>query len=83
MPQVFEPLLRLAQRMGPDRAMLFCRPELVALYRCFAFAEIAGPVYADQPVGQIEMTPAAMWRPLHAGVPEWPPGRVDVLGEPF
>jgi predicted GNAT family N-acyltransferase len=83
MPHVFEPLLRLAERMGPDRAMLFCRPELVALYRRFAFAEITGPVYADQPDGQIEMSPAAMWRPLHAGVSEWPAGRVDVLGEPF
>jgi predicted GNAT family N-acyltransferase len=83
MPQVFEPLLRLAERMGPDRAMLFCLPELVGLYRRFGFAEITGPVYADQPGGKIEMPPAAMWRSLREAVPDWPPGRVDVLGEPF
>jgi predicted GNAT family N-acyltransferase len=80
---VFEPLLRLAERMGPDRAMLFCRSELVALYRRFAFTVITGPVRADQPDGQIEMPQVAMWRPLHEGVSEWPPGRVDVLGQPF
>jgi predicted GNAT family N-acyltransferase len=83
MPQVFEPLLRLAERMGPDRAMLFCLPALVSLYRRFGFVEISGSVYADQADGKIEMPPAAMWRPLHEEVVEWPPGRVDVLGEPF
>jgi hypothetical protein len=62
--------------------MLFCRPELVALYRGFGCEEIAAPVWADQPGGRIEMPLAAMWRPLRDGA-EWPSGRVDVRGLPF
>jgi predicted GNAT family N-acyltransferase len=80
--RLVEPLMRLAEEMGPDRAMLFCRPELVALYRRWGFVEIAAPVGADQPDGRIEMPQAAMWRPLRHGA-EWPPGRVDVVGLPF
>jgi predicted GNAT family N-acyltransferase len=83
MSKVVEPLLRLAEGMGPDRGMIFCRPDLVALYRQIAFIEITAPVWADQPDGRIEMPLAAMWRALHEGAEEWPPGRVDVHGLPF
>jgi predicted GNAT family N-acyltransferase len=83
MSKVVEPLLRLAAGMGPDRGMIFCRPDLVALYRRIAFIEIKAPVWADQPDGRIEMPLAAMWRALHDGAAEWPPGRVDVHGLPF
>jgi predicted GNAT family N-acyltransferase len=83
MSRVVEPLLRLAEGMGPDRAMIFCRPDLVALYRRIAFIEITAPVWADQPGGRIEMPLAAMWRALHDGAADWPPGRVDVHGLPF
>jgi GNAT superfamily N-acetyltransferase len=82
MSRLFEPLMALAEGLGPDRAMLFCRPELVALYRRRGFNEIEAPVWVDQPGGRIEMPLAAMWRPLRAGA-EWPPGRVDVRGLPF
>ncbi len=82
MSTVVGPLLRLAEGMGPDRAMLFCRPELVAVYRRRKFAEIAAPVWVDQPRGRVEMALLAMWRPLR-DAPEWPPGRVDVEGLPF
>ena len=75
-------LLDIAQRMGPDRAMLFCRPELVGLYARHGFAEIAAPVWADQPNGPIMMPMRAMWRPLRPAT-DWPPGRVDVCGLPF
>jgi hypothetical protein len=74
--------MALAEGLGPERAMLFCRPELVALYRRRGFVEIDAPVWVDQPGGRIEMPLAAMWRPLRAGA-EWPPGRVDVRGLPF
>ena len=83
MADVVDPLLRLAETMGPDRAMIFCRPDLVALYTRTGFIEITAPVWADQPAGRIEMPLSAMWRPLRPGVPAWPPGRVDVRGEPF
>jgi predicted GNAT family N-acyltransferase len=75
-------LLGLAETMGPNRAMLFCRPELVRLYARFGFDEITAPVWADQPDGRIEMPMRAMWRPLRGGG-SWPPGRVDVSGLPF
>jgi predicted N-acetyltransferase YhbS len=80
--RLVEPLLRLAECMGPDLAMIFCRPELVVLYRRLAFVEIAAPVWADQPQGRVEMSEPAMWRALRDGA-YWPPGRVDVRGLPF
>jgi hypothetical protein len=77
-----DPLLALAGEMGPDRAMLFCREELVALYRRLRFRRIAAPVRAEQPGGRIEIPLAAMWRPLR-GRPRWPAGTVELRGLPF
>jgi GNAT superfamily N-acetyltransferase len=82
MSRLVEPLLALAQGLGPERAMLFCRPELVALYRRRGFSEIDAPVWVDQPGGRVEMPLVAMWCALRDGA-EWPPGRVDVRGLPF
>jgi predicted GNAT family N-acyltransferase len=82
MSMMVEPLLALAEGLGPDRAMLFCRPGLVALYSRLGFVEIAAPAWVDQPGGRIEMPLAAMWRALRDGS-EWPSGRVDVRGLPF
>jgi aminoglycoside 2'-N-acetyltransferase I len=75
-------VLDMAAQMGPDRMMLFCRPQLTDLYRKFGFREIRGPVWAEQPAGRIEMPLRAMWRPLTPDA-QWPAGRVDVLGLPF
>lgn len=80
--RLLEALLPLAEAVGPDRAMLFCRPELTSLYGRFGFAAIAARVTADQPGRRIEMPAAAMWRPLRAGA-TWPAGPVDVVGLPF
>ncbi len=65
-----------------DRAMLFCRPPLMALYGKSAFVEVSATVTASQPEGRIEMPLRAMWRPLrdHAS---WPAGPVAVRGLPF
>ncbi len=82
MLEVVEPTLALAEKMGPERAMLFCRPELAAVYRRLGFEEIAAPVWADQPAGPVQMPMRAMWRALRAGA-AWPPGRVHVSGLPF
>jgi GNAT superfamily N-acetyltransferase len=75
-------LLVVAGEFGTQRAMLFCRPELMALYRTFGFAPIDAPVSADQPGGRIEMPIPAMWKML-GGDAGWPAGRVELLGEPF
>ncbi len=80
--KLLEPLLAIAEQMGPERAMLFCRPQLTKLYGRLAFAEIQAPVRAQQPDGEIEMPMRAMWRPLRAGV-RWPDGAVELLGLPF
>jgi hypothetical protein len=65
-----------------ERAMLFCRPELIAMYRKLAFAEVQAPVWVEQPAGRTEIAMRAMWRPLREGA-GWPAGRVDVRGLPF
>jgi len=79
---LLESVLGIASELGPDRAMLFCRPELMALYAKVEFAEISAPVFAEQPDGRIEMPMRAMWRPLSTGV-TWPLGQVDIRGLPF
>jgi predicted GNAT family N-acyltransferase len=83
MPRVFDALLEMAAGMGPDRAMLFCRPGLESLYAKWGFQSIDAPVWADQPDGRVELPQTAMWRPLRDGAGNWPPGRVDVRGLPF
>jgi predicted GNAT family N-acyltransferase len=75
-------LLEVADELGAQRAMLFCRPELTSLYARFGFVTIAAPVWVDQPGGRIEMPMPAMWSAL-GGDAGWPPGRVELLGEPF
>ena len=75
-------LARADASAGPERAMLFCREALVAMYRKFDFREIADPAWAEQPGGRERVPLSAMWRPLRAGA-TWPAGRVDVLGLPF
>ncbi|HMD51340.1 MAG TPA: GNAT family N-acetyltransferase [Solirubrobacteraceae bacterium] len=82
MSRLLGPLLELASEIGPARAMLFCRPPLVAVYRELDFAVIAGPVFAEQPGGRVQVPMTAMWRALH-GSPGWPAGRVEVHGLPF
>jgi len=80
--QLAEPLLELARELPAERAMLFCRPSLMALYGGFGFREITDAVWVQQPGGQIQMPLSAMWRPLREGA-EWPPGELYLDGEPF
>lgn len=71
----------LGERLGPDRAMIFCDVGLTALYEERGYTGIPGPVWVDQPGGRIRMPLPAMWRAYRPA--EWPPGRVDVCGLPF
>ena len=82
MRTLVDALLAIAHELGPDRAVLFCRPELVDVYRRMQCAEVSAPVWVDQPEGRIEMPMRTMWRALREGV-RWPAGRVDVRGLPF
>jgi GNAT superfamily N-acetyltransferase len=80
--RVLEAWLDRAATLGPARAALFCAPHNVTLYERFGFAEVLGPVTADQPGGPVTMPGAFMWRPLEAGA-TWPDGPVRVRGLPF
>jgi predicted GNAT family N-acyltransferase len=71
----------LIDELGPDRAMLFCGPDLVSLYTRRGYRLITAPVHADQPGGRIAVPMAAMWRPLRPV--EWPAGVVELAGLPF
>lgn len=82
MPLVADPLARLAEELGPNLAMIFCREALVPLYERRDYRRIAAPVRVDQPDGRITMPIPAMWRPLRDGA-TWPDGDVEIDGEPF
>ena len=82
MRTLVDALLAIAGEVGPDRVMLFCRPELVEVYRRMGCAQVSAPVWVDQPDGRVEMPMRTMWRPLREGV-GWPAGRVDLRGLPF
>ena len=75
--------LECAARLGPDHALLFCRPDRAGLYRKLGFARVDAPVDVGQLDGaRREMPLDTMWRPLRTGA-TWPPGPVSVPGLPF
>ena len=77
-----EGALELARETPAAHAMLFCLRENMGLYAKFGFQPIAGAVRARQASGIVEVPLPGMWAPLRAGA-AWPPGEVEVLGEPF
>jgi GNAT superfamily N-acetyltransferase len=78
---LIERLLDIAAGLGPERALLFCLPERVGLYERYGFVTLEGPVRAMQPGGPLTMPMCTMWRALAPGI-AWPPGEVELLGEP-
>jgi predicted GNAT family N-acyltransferase len=80
--ELLERLLESGREREADRAMLFCRDPLMALYEKFGFQAIEDSVWADQPGGRTEMPLRAMWLGFERDM-SWPAGRVDVLGLPF
>ena len=82
MTRVADAIARVAERMGPEHAMLFSQDHLLGVYRGRGYRAIEAPVSVDQPAGRIVMTQTAMWRPLRAGA-TWPEGPVEVYGLPF
>ena len=81
---VISEVVRCAHDVGPEMAMLFCRPDRAELYRRHGFAEVPGRVLVDQSDsdGVVEMPPVTMWRPLTDGV-RLRDGVVKVHGLPF
>jgi predicted N-acetyltransferase YhbS len=81
--RVMEAALERAAQLGPDFALLFCRPDRAGFYAKLGFAHVREPVEVGQLEGRRRKMPIdTMWRPLHDGV-TWPAGAVDVPGLPF
>jgi GNAT superfamily N-acetyltransferase len=81
--RVMEAAIARAAKLGPERGLLFCRPDRGGLYARLGFAQLAAPVSVGQPGGtRAEMPLDTMWRPLHPGAP-WPAGPVSLPGLPF
>ncbi|MGC0421174.1 GNAT family N-acetyltransferase [Embleya sp. AB8] len=77
-----------ARTMGPQHAILFCRPPLVPLYRRLGWervdrdGEVEVEVVVDQPDGPVPMPLHTMWTPLRDGA-AWPTGPVRLLSLPM
>ncbi|MFD3513445.1 GNAT family N-acetyltransferase [Streptomyces sp. NPDC058657] len=74
--------LEHARTMGPERAILFCRPPLVPLYEKLGWRAVGREVHVEQPQGPALMPLPTMWHPLR-GDEEWPPGEVRLLARPM
>ncbi|MFI6155508.1 GNAT family N-acetyltransferase [Kitasatospora sp. NPDC051170] len=72
-----------ARGLGVRYALLFCRPQKVALYRSLGFREVVEAVTVEQPEGRlVEMPLRTMWAPLAQGA-TWPEGPVRLRSLPF
>ncbi|MFI8461300.1 GNAT family N-acetyltransferase [Kitasatospora sp. NPDC085464] len=72
-----------ARTLGHRRALLFCRPPLVTLYRGLGFREVTQEVTVEQPEGRLAVMPLrTMWAPLAAGA-DWPEGPVRLRSLPM
>ena len=80
--RVIEEVIRLAETLGPDLAILFCHRDRAGLYRRHGFIEVTDPVLVDQPTGPVRMPMVAMWRALREGA-SLPPGGIRLMGLPF
>jgi len=81
--RVMEAAIARAAELGPERALLFCRPDRSGLYAKLGFERIHAPVEVGQPGGRRAAMPLyTMWRPLQPGA-TWPDGPVSLPGLPF
>ncbi len=71
-----------ARTLGPEFAILFCRPDKAELYARLGWRPVAGPVEVDQPAGPAVMPLRTMWFPLHDGA-EWPGGALRLHSLPM
>ncbi|MDF3301452.1 GNAT family N-acetyltransferase [Streptomyces tropicalis] len=71
-----------ARTTGPSYGLLFCRPELVALYRRLGRRTVDREVLVEQPEGPVVMPLRTMWTPLRDGAPA-PGGEVRLRSYPM
>ena len=81
--RVMEAAIARAAELGPERGLLFCRPDRAGLYAKLGFVKVDAPVDVGQLDGRrADMPLDTMWRPL-APDATWPAGPVRVPGLPF
>ncbi|WP_328785396.1 GNAT family N-acetyltransferase [Streptomyces canus] len=75
--------LEHARTMGPQHALLFCRPPLVPLYRRLGWHPLDAEVLVEQPEdGLVTMPLRTMVTPLRDGA-RWPSGPVRLFSLPM
>ena len=80
--RVMEAAIADAAELGPERGLLFCRPDRAGLYSRLGFTKVDAPVEVGQTQGRATMPLDTMWRPLRPGA-SWPDGPVNLPGLPF
>ncbi|MFF7993723.1 GNAT family N-acetyltransferase [Kitasatospora xanthocidica] len=71
-----------ARELGPEFAILFCRPDVADLYRRLGWQEVADEVEVEQPAGPTVMPLWTMWFALRDGS-RWPAGPVRLHSRPM
>ncbi|SDL38705.1 GNAT family N-acetyltransferase [Streptomyces indicus] len=72
-----------ASTLGPEHALLFCRPPLVALYQRLGWHPLDEDVTVEQPEGRVVTMPLkTMVTPLRDGA-RWPSGPVRLRSLPM
>ncbi|NUP21914.1 MAG: GNAT family N-acetyltransferase [Streptomyces sp.] len=72
-----------ARTMGPQHALLFCRPPLVPLYQRLGWHPLDTDVLVEQPESRVVTMPLrTMVTPLHTDTP-WPSGPVRLFSLPM
>ncbi|MFF5920905.1 GNAT family N-acetyltransferase [Streptomyces flavochromogenes] len=74
--------LEHARTLGPEFALLFCRPDVSGLYARLGWNEVVGDVEVEQPDGPVTMPLRTMWFPLRRGS-RWPEGPVRLHSRPM
>ncbi|GGY24531.1 GNAT family N-acetyltransferase [Streptomyces djakartensis] len=75
--------LEHARTMGPQHALLFCRPPLVPLYQRLGWHPLDKDVIVEQPAGRLVTMPLpTMVTPLRNGA-RWPSGPVRLFSLPM
>ncbi|MEU7148694.1 GNAT family N-acetyltransferase [Streptomyces sp. NPDC045456] len=80
--QLMSGVMEHARGLGPDFAMLFCRPDVAGLYGGLGWRELGGEVEVEQPDGPAVMPLRTMWIPLREGA-WWPEGPVRLHSRPM
>jgi len=71
-----------ARRLGPEFAILFCRPDVVGFYGRLGWHEMADKVEVEQPDGPAVMPLRTMWFVLRKDA-RWPEGPVSLHSRPM